>query len=203
MKNKERETERIIILGTNGTGKSTLEKKFLLAEIRKPEGHAIVVTQHLNEWTNLEDVNRRFIDKRVGEYVKARRLIYQDGDLNYLEHNFRNGLLLFDDCRMYLHAATDQELHSMLIGSRQRSVDIIVAGHGFTEVPPKFFTFATKIILFKTRDNVKMRKPVLLNYEEMLQAQLRVNSRADDLSKAWTSSGKVKDNKHYFEIIKV
>lgn len=199
----QRETERIIIIGTNGTGKSTISKKIVLNEIKKPDGHAIIVTQHLNEWTNLEDVNRRFIDKRVGEYAKARRLIFQKGDLQYLEQSFRNGLLLFDDCRMYLHSATDEELHSMLIGSRQRSVDIIAVGHGFTEVPPKFFTFATKIILFKTRDNIKMRKPVLLNFEEMQETQLRINQRADDTTKAWTASGKIADNKHYYEIIKL
>ena len=199
----ERETERIIILGTNGTGKSTISKKLVLNEIKKPDGHAIIVTQHLNEWTNLEDVNRRFIDKRVGEYAKARRLIFQKGDLQYLEQSFRNGLLLFEDCRMYLHSATDEELHSMLIASRQRSVDIVAVGHGFTEVPPKFFTFSTKIILFKTRDNIKMRKPVLLNFEEMQETQLRINQRADDTSKAWTASGKIADNKHYYEIIKL
>ena len=199
----ERETERIIIIGTNGTGKSTISKKLVLNEIKKPDGHAIIVTQHLNEWTNLEDVNRRFIDKRVGEYAKARRLIFQKGDLQYLEQSFRNGLLLFEDCRMYLHSATDEELHSMLIASRQRSVDIVAVGHGFTEVPPKFFTFSTKIILFKTRDNIKMRKPVLLNFEEMQETQLRINQRADDTSKAWTASGKIADNKHYYEIIKL
>jgi len=199
----ERETERIIILGTNGTGKSTLVKRFVLAETKKKEGHAIVVTQHLNEWTTLEDINRRIIDKRVGNYVKARRLIFAKGDLKFLQMNFFRGLLVFDDCRMYLHSATEDELHAMMIASRQNSVDLITVGHGFTEVPPTFFTFSSKIILFKTRDNITRRKPVLLNFEVISEAQARINSHADDTHKAWTNTGKIADNPHYYEIIKV
>ncbi len=197
-----RETERIIVLGTNGCGKSSLVKKMVIAECKKPEGHALVVTRHLNEWLTLPEVHARF-RWRVGDYVKARRLIYRDGDLHHISENFRDGLLIFDDCRMYLHASTDQELLDMLIGSRQRGADVITVGHGFSQVPPTFFTFATRIILFRTRDNIMSRKDYILNFDELKEAQERINFRATDTARAWTDSGKIPDNKYYKEIIKV
>lgn len=199
---QERTTRRIIVLGTNGSGKSTLVKKLVLNEIQKKDSHVLVVTRHLNEWLSLPEVHSRF-RHRVGDYVKARRLIYRDGDMQQLSANFRNGLLVFDDCRMYIHAATEQDLLDMLIGSRQRGVDIIAVGHGFTQVPPAFFTFATDIILFRTRDNIDRRKDVILNFDELKEAQARINQRATDTSKAHTKSGRISDNQYYYEIIKM
>lgn len=196
----ERTTERIVILGTNGCGKSTLVKRLVLAEVKKPESHVLVVTRHLNEWLTIPEVHNRF-RWRAGDYVKARKLIYRDGDLKYISDNFRNGMLVFDDCRMYLHAATDQELLDMLIGSRQRGVDIITVGHGFTQVPPAFFTFATRFILFQTRDNIDRRKDCILNFDQLKDAQQRINSRATDTTKAHIPGKSIADNRYYYEII--
>ena len=100
------------------------------------------------------------------------------------------GMVLFDDCRAYFTAALDNDLHALLIRRRQKMIDIMVAGHGFTEVPPKFFTFATHYALFKTIDNIERRKNVIQNYEVMRQAQARINARAEK-------------EPHYFEIIPV
>jgi len=196
-----RTTERIVVLGTNGCGKSTLLKKMVLAEIKKPDSHALIVTRHLNEWLTIPEVHGRF-RWRAGDYVKARRIIFRDGDLQYISENFNNGMCLFDDCRMYLHSSTEQELLDMLIGSRQRGVDIVAVGHGFTQVPPAFFTFATRVILFQTRDNIERRRDCILNFDEMKDAQLRINARATDTTTAHTPSKKIADNRFYYEIIK-
>jgi len=97
--------------------------------------------------------------------------------------------MVFDDCRAYLKAATTDAIHQLLVRRRQRMVDVIAVGHGFTEVPPVFFTFATDIILFRTADNIIRRKDCLKDFDIMVAAQRRVNQKAQS-------------DPHYFEVIK-
>lgn len=184
----ERPAKLIIVIGYNGTGKTTLVKKIIAAELKKQEGRALIVTPDDIEFQSLEYVHDRF-PERIKWYKGARKIIYFDGLLPIIANNYRNGLLVFDDCRAYLDAKVDQDLHNLLIRRRQKSIDIVAAGHGFTEIQPKLFTFASEIILFKTIDNIERRKNVLKDFEKMKAAQALVNNEA-------------MKNPHYYKIIK-
>jgi GTPase SAR1 family protein len=185
---KGRQPKQIVVIGTNGTGKSTFVKRLVVNELRKKDSHILVVTPHDMEFTNLPLVNGRF-PHRIEWYVGARRIIYFDGLLSIILEKFKNGLVVFDDCRAYFKSSLDQELHALLISRRQHMIDIVACGHGFTEVPPKFFTFATHFALFRTTENMERRKNVIQNFNEMKAAQLRINEKAQT-------------NPHYYEIIK-
>lgn len=184
-----RTPKQIIILGTNGTGKSTLAKKLVLNELKKEDSHVLIVVPDDMEWTTLEWVNSRF-PHRIEWYKGARKIVYFPGLIDIIRDKFRNGLVVFDDCRAYFTAAIDMDLRSLLIRRRQQMIDIVAVGHGFTEVPPAFFTFATHYALFKTLDNINRRKNFIQNIDEMKAAQVRVNQIAEK-------------NPHYHEIIQV
>jgi len=175
-KSPERQTKLIIVLGYNGTGKTTLVKKLVLDSLKRRD-RALIVTPDDIEWQPVPLVHNKF-KHRIERYVGARRLIYQKGDLELIASHYKSGLLVLDDCRAYLEARTEPEMHELLIRRRQRMIDIIAVGHGFTEVPPKFFTFSSEIILFRTIDNIERRKNVLKDYERMKEAQTRVNLAA-------------------------
>jgi len=181
-----RATKLSIILGYNGTGKTTLTKKIVMHELRHKR-RALIITPDDIEWPTIEMVHPRF-PERIREYVGARKIIYEPGILPIISNNYRNGILIFDDCRAYLTASLDSDLHNIMIRRRQKMMDIIAVGHGFTEVPPKFFTFASEIILFRTIDNIDMRKPIIRNFEQMKAAQIRINKAAQT-------------NPHYYEVI--
>ena len=139
----------------------------------------LIITPHDVEWLNYD-----FIDiekgKKTRQFTGTKKYIYKDkSTLGNISRNFRNGLLIFDDCRAYFNSNVDNELHSLFIARRQKMIDIIAVGHGFTEIPPKFFTFASEIILFKTMDNIQKRKNVLRNFEFMEQMQANVNKAAE------------------------
>lgn len=181
-----RTTKLIIVLGYNGSGKTTLLKEFIKNEIKK-ESRALVITPDDIEFSELRILER--LTPQDLDFTGARRTIYQEHyTLDKLEA-FNKGLIIFDDCRSYLTAAVDMDIHSLLIRRRQRMLDIIAVGHGFTEVPPKFFTFASDIILFQTKDNIFKRKDVIKDFDKMLEAQTHVNLVAES-------------DTHYFEIIK-
>lgn len=184
-----RTPKQIIVLGTNGTGKTTLVKKLVLSELKKKDSHILIVVPDDMEWNTVEYVHPKF-PHRIENYVGARKIIYYPGILEIIRDRFRNGLLVFDDCRAYFTAALDAELHSILIRRRQQMIDIVAVGHGFTEVPPKMFTFATHFALFKTIDNIDRRKNVIQNFEVMREAQQRINQKAAT-------------DPHYHEIIKI
>lgn len=189
MTTKGRQTILTIVLGYTGTGKSTFVKKMVKNELAGPRRRALIVTPDDREWPGVDYFNMRF-PERLGQFVGVRKIIYQKGLLDVIKENFKRGLLIFDDCRAYMKAVTDEELHYLLIRRRQNEFDMVAVGHGFTEVPPKFFTFATNIVLFQTKDNIAKRKDDLRDYEKMVKAQGYINRKA-------------LNDKHYHEVIPV
>ena len=98
--------------------------------------------------------------------------------LENIVNNFRNGMLVFDDCRVYVESTADRLMRTMLLSCRQNDVDFFAVGHGLATVPPIFFTYATHFCIFATADNVKKRKDTVLNFEAVSATVQEVNRRA-------------------------
>ena len=182
----ERAAKLTIIIGTNGTGKTTVLQKILTSTPDK----SLVITPDDAEWRSYDEVELTTADDFL--YKGIRRHIFnptkKTGTLSRL-YLFKKGELVFDDCRAYLKSTTDEDIRKVLIRRRQRMVDVFAVGHGFNEVPPVFFTFATEIILFRTVDNIDRRKDCLKDFDIMKQAVNRVNQKAET-------------DPHYYEVIK-
>jgi len=165
----------IILLGTNGTGKTTLLEEFIKNESKK----TLVIAPDDRDWQYVPLIQNFQNSSLI--YKGVRRHIWEEPtDLQTITERFSDGLLVCDDCRSYFSSGhLDKTLHRLLIRRRQMQIDILVAAHGFSEVPPKFYTFATDIILFKTNDNVASRKNVIKDYAKMLRAQQEVNMYAE------------------------
>nr|WP_319570240.1 ATP-binding protein [uncultured Draconibacterium sp.] len=195
-----REAMQIIVMGTNGTGKTTLVSELVKNAVSN-KTPVLIVVPDTYEWPTADWVHSKF-PQRIKNYVGVRKIVYFDGLLDIIRDNFSNGLLIFDDCRSYIKPRVEGSLHQLLIRRRQQSIDIVAVGHGFTEIPPSFFTFATHYALFRTRDNIIRRKNVINDYDVMVEAQERINSRALDTKQAWHDGG-ISKNKHYYEILEV
>jgi len=182
-----RDTNLIIILGYTGTGKTTITQRFVNNEVQK-KSRVLIVMPDDREWEQYP-----YIDMEdtagIKSFTGAKKTAFLEKyTLNQIMDHYHNGMLVFEDMRSYMGSITNQELHFLLIRRRQMMIDIIAVAHGFTEVPPKFFTFANYIILFRTKDNIFSRKNYLKDFEKMKDAQERVNMKADS-------------NPHYYEII--
>lgn len=167
-------TTMTVLLGTNGTGKTTTLKNILKASGKR----CLVITPDDREWLEYPQTLLRPGCSEDFLYQGIRRHIWNPKYSMQMLKYFQNGIIVFDDCRAYLTARTHDDIHQLMIRRRQRNVDIFVVGHGYTEVPPVFFTFATDFILFQTRDNIDRRKHVIRSYEAVQAKTEEVNAIA-------------------------
>lgn len=177
------------MVGKPGTGKTTVIQNEILRPMLLKNRRALIVTPHENEWENIPFVHWKF-PERIRKYRGARRIIcHGEKDiLDNISKNFVNGLLIFDDCKAYIKPGDRNYMESFLLALRQKDVDFVCCGHGFTTIPPVFYAFATHFVIFATTDNPKKRKNDVMNYELLEKTVSYVNTIA-------------KDNKHYYVTI--
>jgi energy-coupling factor transporter ATP-binding protein EcfA2 len=187
----KRPSELNVFVGFNGTGKSTLIQKFIDIEVEKRKGRVLIVVPDPIEWRHYPEVN--LADPACFRKMSSpQKIIFEPGVLEIIAgqyDGFRDGLLVFDDCRAYTKPNIQEALRTLIIRRRQRSHDIIAAGHGITEIPPVFITYANRYTIFYTQDNPDRRKEELgIAFEQFKQAAQDVNA-------------KFNDDPHYFKII--
>lgn len=172
---ESREVFKMVFVGKPGTGKTTHLRRLVRSSLEAGR-RVLVVTPHENEWLDLPLLD---ID-RIASYRGARRCLCRAEAevLHTVCRSFRGGLLIFDDCRAYVPDWQDPEVRLMLLSCRQNDVDFCAVGHGFTTVPPLFFTYATHYCIFATTDNVARRRDCMLDFEATAAAVRRVNQAA-------------------------
>ncbi len=172
-----RQTKRIIVLGYTGTGKTTFLQDMINNALKKPNPRIIIITPDDSEWLNYKHSD--FCLPSDFNFFGTKRHIFNENyTMKMISEYAYNSLILLDDCRFYITSQIEKELHGFLIRSRQHMNDIVAIGHGFTEVPPKFFTFASHIVLFHTKDNINKRKDYIKDFSRMVNAQIRVNQKS-------------------------
>jgi hypothetical protein len=191
-----RKTKLVVMLGFNGTGKTTLLKEVVSTCVNAGQKALIVVPDSI-EWSEYDLID---ISEPL-EFKGARRVIFEPsfyrgrfcikkGTLPCISDNYNDGLLIFDDCRSYVGFSTEMDLRGLLIRRRQKMLDVFAVAHGFTEVPPAFFTYASEFILFQTKDNISRRAKFIQEFYLLEKAQAIINKEAEK-------------NPYYYEIIKV
>lgn len=166
-----------ILVGINGTGKTTFIKKILENTVTE-KNRALIVTPDPAEWRAVQEVSGTEITRFKG----IRKIIYHQSCMDEIQRYYTNGILVFDDARVYIHAQSDDFMQWLQIRRRQVGVDLFCNFHGLTQVPPVFFTFATNIILFYTKDNIKRRAEYVdeQDFNEIQQAKARIAKRVAD-----------------------
>lgn len=175
----KRQVELVAILGTNGTGKSTLARKIVEHSKRR----TIIVDFEGAEkmWRDVKRIDVRD-QQEMATFTGMRKAIWlqhKEKTLYYLRNNFQNGIIVFDDCRLYLKPRLAEEHERLMVRRRQNEQDQFYIAHGFTEVPPRTFTFMSKILLFRTKDSVRRLRDNFQDYNLVETKQKAVNAASE------------------------
>ena len=172
-----------IIVGTNGTGKTTLLNKLIDDAGRK----ALVLDPDGLEWKHIQEISPDQAGELKSGFGKI--LAPHPDDLESLLE-FQNGSLVLDDCRFYLKARMEESIRRVLIRRRHNSIDVFAVAHGLSEVPASFYTFATHLICFKTNDSL---------------VRLRNSTDKEKIHKLRTAIDSVNDHPdhHHFKVFNI
>jgi excinuclease UvrABC helicase subunit UvrB len=171
------EQKLIFLVGVEGAGKSTLEKK-LVANINRPTiivepdkfGDAFNYIEVYNNLKNIENIGR---------------VIYSDYESDLFEDllTVRNSLIVFDDFRLISQdfERLPQSLKTLFGRRRQMDNIIIVSLHGFKDIPAKAYTHISELIIFKTRDSTETLKKHIGNerYNFIEDSRIEINRRSN------------------------
>lgn len=170
-----------IIVGRKGTGKSTrlakaadiypADKRVLILDVNGSPAYnrfQAITPGHLTRWKN----NAGKV-KLVGTPTIE--------TLQIIAENYRNGLIIFEDCTKYISGNVSPEIKTFLVDHRMFNCDLVFTFHSLKRVPPFFWEMISYVTLLKTQENFgneyRNRVP---NFEAVQAAFKRVNASKDD-----------------------
>ena len=168
----------ICIVGKPGCGKTTISVNLMTAS-----GCGLFVQPQPDNWTD-RTIEADIKKKNLCHYRGIKHHIYRnDDDFLYIYNNFHNAMICLDDCRTYVSANFEySKVRLFLLRRRQRMLDVIFTAHGFSEIPPKLFTFITDYIIMPINDTPDKRKNCMS--DEMLklltEAVVEVNEKGKE-----------------------
>lgn len=191
-----RDAQVTIIMGKNGTGKSTFAENI----IKQLGGKAAVVTMNGEPkiWRPYPVIDAS--KKEDWEYTGIRQLYFMQHEkdtFKYIHRYFRDGILILDDCRGYITSNLDNQeyLKRLLIDFRHKMMDIYFVLHSPGQVPRQVWTFYSNVWVGAT-DALLPKSIGIDSGERITIAQKRVNER-------YRMALKKGDGSHYgiFELV--
>jgi hypothetical protein len=183
MSSKHRDAQVTIIIGRNGTGKSTFCEKI----IKALDERALVVTYNgmPKIWRpyKIIDVSKasRFtkFQKGIRQVIAARYEIGSNRNdvFKHIYTNFSGGIVTFDDCRGYIGGNMDNDdyFRQLILDFRHKMIDIFFVVHTPTDVPPRIWGFASTVFVGATDALVNKSQVKTHSADAVIQAQHEVN----------------------------
>jgi len=193
----QRDAQVTIILGRNGTGKST----FAEGIVKEMGRRVVVVTLNgtpkiWRKYPAIDPANPKAWDFKG--IVNVYYMQHEDDTMRYIHTYFRDGILLLDDCRAYIKANVDSDIYlkRLLIDFRHKMIDIFFVAHAPTDVPPRVWAFYSTAFVGATDALFPKGRISTDSAMELIEAQQQVNKK---FRKAKAKG----DNSHYglFEMV--
>lgn len=173
-----REGKAIVIVGNEGTGKSTFAEKAALATRKL---HGIVYKQYHAGGFEKFPVQEPFLGKNG---YKGGLVRVHDDDIDWkpfcriVSKHFKNGFLIVDDAANYERNDPSEECGELLRMRRHAGIDIFMVFHDMMDVPIRLLARCDRLVLFETSGSFRYKASKLLMADEIEAAQQKVNKLA-------------------------
>lgn len=180
------------LLGTNGTGKSTVLKKMATASLNRGDRVLVVPANNIDDtWDGIKEIGLDQINNFKSGIRKVNVMCYEEFQkIADAETGFFDGTLILDDMKNYIQGQQlKPDIARMLSDRRHKMIDIIFAVHGFNLVPPFMFNYVSEIFLFRTTGKITNAKESWADYDALVKWREYVNRVAIE-------------NPYFFKILK-
>jgi hypothetical protein len=159
-----------LMVAMKGTGKSTRiaeiarkypkSKKVLIIDVNGSPAYNLIPTIDINKI--------RLFDGGVAKIMG----VPDEETLEIISNNFKNGLLVFEDCTKYLSGNLPKNIKKFLTDHRMLRLDLIFTFHALKRVPPQMWEMTSYVMLGKTVEVFEQgsNKNRIPNYENILKA---------------------------------
>ena len=171
------------IIGCPGSGKTTFANSLIDKELANG-GKALILNIDFSDWHDVPHMNGDNPD--VYKYTNEVRKIIGPNTKhwNFISTEFRNGLIIAEECRHYVpkEILSEPSLQKIMQRKRQYAIDLAFLAHGVTQLPPGLMPFFTHFIQFATLDSIDKRRtelgqwyPLLKNGESIINRERKKN----------------------------
>ncbi len=159
-----------IICGNRGVGKST----FLISAIDQHPKKVPKISLAIGCKAHKYQLIGPEMIPRWKSGVK--RIITPDTDLvldSIVEH-INNALLIFEDATKYIESDPPKSIRQLVLASKQRNLDIFFTFHTYRSIPPKLFSWADVLEVFKTGEDISQFKNKIPQFERVEKVHAEV-----------------------------
>lgn len=179
---EQRQPKVVAIVGTTGTGKSTLAIK-IAKKINPAPGKEkrVLVLTYSGSPEIWKDIKVIEATKEGLSFTAGWRHIHVWKDEKNTIFNifkyYHDGAIIFDDCKNYLPSNWEniKGLKQLVIDHRHGSLDILIIAHALDQVPKKMWAAVKWLWIGKTTAHVKESDIVSSNKELIFETQNAVN----------------------------
>ncbi|RFZ84775.1 hypothetical protein DYU05_03985 [Mucilaginibacter terrenus] len=169
-----------IVVGRKGTGKSTKLAK--IASAYPADSKVLIID------VNGSPAYNQFKEITINQVKLLRKGVVRllgtpsTETLLIIARDFRDGLVIFEDCTKYIEGNVRPEIKTFLVDHRMFRVDLIFTFHSLKRVPPFFWEMISYVTLLKTQETFSqgMYRNRVPNYEKVLAAFNKVNAHPDN-----------------------
>ncbi|NCC99483.1 MAG: AAA family ATPase [Bacteroidia bacterium] len=171
-----RKAKVICLIGTNGTGKSTLA-----VQLMERQKRGLMILPTFDDWAMKFDESK-CATKFDFAFVGIRHHIAEGKSeelFDSIYRNFRDGVLVCDDPVVYINKNLDDHpIKNILARRRQIKCDVVFVAHSFFRIPPIFFEYITDYVIYNTTNATKRKNELGQHYEAIERIINNVSKKA-------------------------
>ena len=161
-----------LLCGNRGVGKST----FILDIIKNHPKKVLIYDLDDNDKYHQFQLITPELLPRWKSGIK--RIITPDTDLvlQTISENVHNAFLIFEDATKYIESDPPKFVKQLVLASKQRNLDILFTFHTYRSMPPKLFSWADILEVFKTGEDIHQFKSKIPRFEDVALAHAEVEA---------------------------